>query len=422
MKKLALTIAVAAILAMAGCATSSSQNSAESSSNQVASSDQGSAESSSGEGESSSAAALYEISLAVPEGQEGEWRTDDPATQENNIVKLVSAEEADGRFTARYEAVNDGTTSINLKHYSGLACDLFYTYFLTVDNGQISEAAQPVETKAPEADALGSFLEGEWAEDDTQFATMTVAAGAAGGFDAQVVTPATHSGHIYKMTLYYDCDLQKLVYDDGSVYDVPITDSEEDELGDPKATDQQGTVEVIPTDDGKVALYWNSEANSEGRDITFMRADGNDADYADFWACALGTVDGGVGGEAAATADDGQNPVMNFVGPYACDRASMMVEASGESDATITVTWGSSATESSEWVMSGAFDPDTLTVSYFNAVKTDYVYNDDGSVKSEEIEYSDGVGRIVFHGGPLSCVWENENEPDNGAMEFTWSF
>ena len=35
--------------------------------------------------------------------------------------------------------------------------------------------------------------------------------------------------------------------------------------------------------------------------------------------------------------------------------------------------------------MSGAFDADTLTVSYDNCVRTDYVYNESGEVDSETV-------------------------------------
>ena len=427
MKKLLVALLAAAVLAAAGCAASSGQGSAASSSSQAASS----AEIAPSADASSAAAATYEIRLTVPVGLSGEWRTDDPATQENNIVKLVSSEVEEGTFVARYEAVNDGVTSVNLMHYDGPACDLLYEYTLAVEDGQISEQGNAVEKRAPDADVLGPFLAGEWAEEESQAASMTVEAGPDGGWNAEAAVPAAHSVHLHKMTLYYDCYYQKLMYDDEALYDVAVTDTDEGELGDPVATGQQGIVEIIATDDGKVGLYWNSEANSEGRDITFVRAGGDEADYADFQDSVLGADEDSDAEEAsgreedsgeAEAADDGQNPVMNFVGPYASGRASMQVDASGEHDATITITWGSSAAESTEWVMSGAFDPDTLAVEYSGAVKTNYVYGDDGSVKSQEVEYSDGTGRITFHDDPLSCTWESDNEPEYGAMEFTWSF
>ena len=100
--------------------------------------------------------------------------------------------------------------------------------------------------------------------------------------------------------------------------------------------------------------------------------------------------------EEAAAPDDGQNPVMNLVGRYVCDRASMLIEAAGTNDAKITVTWSSSAAEHSEWVLVGTFDESTMTVEYTGGTRTDIVFNEKGDVESETVVYEDGTGRIVF--------------------------
>ena len=74
-------------------------------------------------------------------------------------------------------------------------------------------------------------------------------------------------------------------------------------------------------------------------------------------ACAAKTEPSGSEAEPAETpAEDGQNPVMNFVGNYACDRASILVEADGADGAKISVQWGSSAWEPA----AGASDVSTI--------------------------------------------------------------
>ena len=83
---------------------------------------------------------------------------------------------------------------------------------------------------------------------------------------------------------------------------------------------------------------------------------------------------------AAATAEEGQNPVMNVVGDYQADRCSVHVEAQDKDGALITVHWGSSATEYSEWTMSGTFDAEKHTVYYQDGVKKNVVYDADGKV------------------------------------------
>lgn len=124
-----------------------------------------------------------------------------------------------------------------------------------------------------------------------------------------------------------------------------------------------------------------------------------------------------------ATADDGQNPVMNFIGVYACDRASMKVEATDEQDGVkISVTWSSSAAEHSEWVMTGKFDADKLTVDYKDCVRTDYVFNEDGSVQSETVVYENGEGTVTFYDGEkLSLTWDDAEEDVAADMVFEYA-
>ena len=117
-----------------------------------------------------------------------------------------------------------------------------------------------------------------------------------------------------------------------------------------------------------------------------------------------------------AAPDDGQNPVMNFVGTYASGRASVLVEADGADGAKLTVNWGSSAWEHSEWIMSGKFDPDTLTIEYSDCVRTDYAFNEDGSVKSETVVYENGFGTVHFENDDL--YWKDDEEHMADDMVF----
>ena len=72
--------------------------------------------------------------------------------------------------------------------------------------------------------------------------------------------------------------------------------------------------------------------------------------------------------EAAAAEEDGQNPVMNVVGVYSNDYSvEALVEAEGMENAKITVTYAGSPWFQNRTVMSGPFDPETLTVTFNNA-------------------------------------------------------
>ena len=114
--------------------------------------------------------------------------------------------------------------------------------------------------------------------------------------------------------------------------------------------------------------------------------------------------------QAKEMTGDGQNPVMNFVGLYGAGKGSMLVEAEGENGAKFTVTWANGAAEKSQWVMSGDFDEESLSVAYSNCVKTDLVFTDDESDPAENEVYTDGTGRIVFDGERYALSWEDDQE------------
>ena len=121
-------------------------------------------------------------------------------------------------------------------------------------------------------------------------------------------------------------------------------------------------------------------------------------------------------GSEPAAAEDGQNPLMNFVGNYACDRASILVEADGADGAKLSVNWGSSAWEHSEWTMSGKFDPDTLTIEYSDCVRKDVAFAEDGSVASETVVYENGMGTVHFENDNL--YWKDDEEHMADDMVF----
>ena len=83
--------------------------------------------------------------------------------------------------------------------------------------------------------------------------------------------------------------------------------------------------------------------------------------------------------------EDGQNPIMNFIGSYACGRAGIDVEAVGMEGAKFLVHWGSSAFESANWEMSGSLDPETLVVTYSDCKKTILTFSEDGESSTEKI-------------------------------------
>ena len=116
---------------------------------------------------------------------------------------------------------------------------------------------------------------------------------------------------------------------------------------------------------------------------------------------------------------DWQNPVMNFIGNYQSDRASALIECVGREDAGITIKWGSSAWELTQWNIVGRLDTDTLTINYSGSMKQNLVYDDSGDLKSEEIVYTDGSGTIVFHDDG-TFTWHEDQSEYGADMVFKW--
>lgn len=119
--------------------------------------------------------------------------------------------------------------------------------------------------------------------------------------------------------------------------------------------------------------------------------------------------------------EDGQNPVMNFVGPYACDRATMEVQAKDGSAALITVRWSGSVSSYASWEMSGEFNSETMTVNYTDCKKTTVETDETGSTLSENTEYENGSGKLIFH-EDNTITWEDDEEKIADGMVFTFSF
>ena len=123
---------------------------------------------------------------------------------------------------------------------------------------------------------------------------------------------------------------------------------------------------------------------------------------------------------SVADEEDGQNPVMNFIGEYASDRASAIVEAEGKENAKITIEWGSSAWELARWTMSGKLDTDSLTVEYSDCVLQTLTYADGGELVSEVTEYENGTGCIVFNDDG-TFTWKGD-QSEQEDLVFEWSF
>ncbi|MBR1531646.1 MAG: hypothetical protein IJ643_06280 [Eubacterium sp.] len=125
--------------------------------------------------------------------------------------------------------------------------------------------------------------------------------------------------------------------------------------------------------------------------------------------------------EAVDEGNDGQNPVMNFIGNYENGLAKILVEAEGTDGAKFTVDLGLTDDEAEQYTFSGTIDPDTLKVTYSNSTKKILTLDANRNVTGETVEYTDGDGVIIFHeDGTLE--WQDENEATRveGNTVFTY--
>ena len=124
-----------------------------------------------------------------------------------------------------------------------------------------------------------------------------------------------------------------------------------------------------------------------------------------------------------ATASDGQNPMMNFIGNYTNGRAMMTVNCISQTEACIDISWGSSACETTIWKMSGTVSSSNegVTVTYSNCTKQHFKYTEDGQLISDDIEYENGTGSVDFLAADNNAYWYDVVE-GAGARTSFWYY
>ena len=113
---------------------------------------------------------------------------------------------------------------------------------------------------------------------------------------------------------------------------------------------------------------------------------------------------------------EGQNPTMNIIGTYCCDRARINVEPIGLQSASMTVEWSGNDNSKAIWYMSGKFNEETMSIDYENAVKRVITYNKDGIELSDIEIYTSGRGKMTFTDDGMK--WDEYNEEIARGMTF----
>jgi hypothetical protein len=242
-------------------------------------------------------------------------------------------------------------------------------------------ACGKTETPAEPQENADVSLAGDYMNDRC---SVTIAEDGENGFAITAYWGETaKDGFNWTLTGTYDAAAKRINYTDAKKESVTYTDVGVFDVN--EVVFENGTGYIQVNDDG--SLTWN---------------DAQDADMA-FEPL-----------ERVANEDEAepQRTLKDFVGSYSADRCTIVVEATSDTDGTISVHWGSSVSDAYEWTMTGYFDGDTMRMSYSDGVKKYVVFNEDGTLAEETVEYENGCGRLQFFGdGTLR--WEDEQEADN---------
>ena len=114
----------------------------------------------------------------------------------------------------------------------------------------------------------------------------------------------------------------------------------------------------------------------------------------------------GTSDEGSATATEG----FPYSGMYYGDRCCMILEAEGQNKVKIKASWGGSATECSEWTMTGDYDKETNMITYTDGVMKNVKYSDANTVEKEETVYTDGTGTLIFNTTGDNFTWTDKKE------------
>lgn len=211
----------------------------------------------------------YIVRIPVEEGDTG-WKVDEKY-MDSEVLSIGSAEVVDDSFVVRVDPVADGEATVVIGHFDGSACDQRMTWDLVVEDGKVKECTGGSNEAAPSEEELDPQISGEWVEEETQFTQMTITKNPEKGWDVEIAAPLTHGAYIFKATINYDCNAGALVYDNGTFYEVPITDSDEAELGDPVQENTTGLIS-LDGDEEDLHLVW-FRGQEEGELVRFERAE-----------------------------------------------------------------------------------------------------------------------------------------------------
>ncbi len=187
----------------------------------------------------------------------GAWEAS--VSEEGALTIASETLDESGHYTVTVAAaVENGAGTLTVARRVGPVRIEAHTADLTVENGAVTELTGGSHTVASPEDDLAEVLVGEWNTDpENNLLVMTIARGAEGGFDVEIVSAVSHGALLWKMTVYEDCVDDALVYVGGTLYNAPITDTETTDVGEPIREGLSGSFKLGVREDGTPFLTWD---------------------------------------------------------------------------------------------------------------------------------------------------------------------
>jgi len=201
----------------------------------------------------------YVIRIPDETGDLG-WLADDMA-QDDSVVKLAKSGLDGNEFVIQYDPTGDGEVSVGVRHYyNGIACDEYRTWDLSVKDGKVAEVTGGTYTASPAPETFDAALLGEYLSADGM-SMMEITKNEGGSFwDVKIDGATGHDGYEFVATIYFDCEMDRFVYDKGKTWVLPITDSEEQpELGEPNAFGLSGAFYAVGNPEDMILAWMRDE-------------------------------------------------------------------------------------------------------------------------------------------------------------------
>lgn len=193
-----------------------------------------------------------------------------------------------------------------------------------------------------------------------------------------------------------------VTYSDGARYDQSVDDTGEDVEENLVYSDGTGSFEISP--DSKIT--WTDDKENVGEGLEF-------------------TWDEELNNSIQQMYEDTYFPdsVSNWAGAYADLKNTartmyIYVEGNSNTSCAIIVNEENSATEQTNWTMSGVYDADNLTITYSDCSKKTVTLDESGNVISENTVYEGGTGSFVIDEENQTIAWNDDKEDAGAGSEF----